>query len=80
MKQMHVLEPLHLLLVLSRFSTGLFRAMFAMKEIENGKKTEEFRRDAVSMALTSDVPMASQIERETPILYGNFSVRPVSLI
>ena len=44
------------------------------------KKTEEFRRNAVSMALTSDVPMASQIKRETPILYGNFSVRPVSLI
>jgi uncharacterized membrane protein YeaQ/YmgE (transglycosylase-associated protein family) len=26
------------LLVLSRFSSGLFRAMFAMKEIENGKE------------------------------------------
>ena len=25
-------------LVLSRFSSGLFRAMFAMKEIENGKE------------------------------------------
>jgi hypothetical protein len=24
--------------VLSRFSSGLFRAMFAMKEIENGKE------------------------------------------
>ena len=29
-------------LVLSRFSSGLFRAMFAMKEIENGK--EIYRR------------------------------------
>jgi len=25
-------------LVLSRFSSGLFRAIFAMKEIENGKE------------------------------------------
>ena len=25
-------------MVLSRFSSGLFRAMFAMKEIENGKE------------------------------------------
>ena len=40
--------------VLSRFSSGLFRAMFAMKEIWNGKKyTDEFRRDAVRMATTS---------------------------
>ena len=33
--------PLHMAngtLVLSRFSSGLFRAMFAMKEIENGKE------------------------------------------
>ncbi|MDT2074199.1 MAG: hypothetical protein RMX60_12115, partial [Planktomarina sp.] len=29
---------LYALLVLSRFSSGLFRAMFAMKEIENGKE------------------------------------------
>ena len=27
-------------LVLSRFSSGLFRAMFAMKEIENGKEID----------------------------------------
>ena len=26
------------MMVLSRFSSGLFRAMFAMKEIENGKE------------------------------------------
>ena len=28
----------HLTLVLSRFSSGLFRAMFAMKEIKNGNE------------------------------------------
>ncbi len=31
-------EKLPPCLVLSRFSSGLFRAMFAMKEIENGKE------------------------------------------
>ena len=43
------------MLVLPRFSSGLFRAMFAMKEIWNGKKkyTDEFRRDAVRIAVTS---------------------------
>jgi len=32
------LEKALSMLVLSRFSSGLFRAMFAMKEIENGKE------------------------------------------
>jgi hypothetical protein len=34
-------------MVLSRFGSGHFRAMFAMKEIKNGN---EFRRDAVRIA------------------------------
>jgi hypothetical protein len=29
-------------MVLSRFSSGLFRAMFAMKEIENGKEIPSY--------------------------------------
>jgi len=33
------------LLVMSRFSSGLFRAMFARKEVENGK--EIYRRVSV---------------------------------
>ena len=48
-------------LVLSRFSSGLFRAMFAMKEIENGK--EIHRRVSARMATTSGLTAARQLIR-----------------
>lgn len=49
-------------MVLSRFGSGLFRAIIALKEIGNAiRYTDEFRRDTVRIATTSELarPMAA---------------------